>query len=149
MVRYEAVSLLKVLDELERCSYVILQDWKVMVPTLPWGEREVFGSLTKQARTLPNVLIPKMLSDFFAKKNSWLLQLKDFGGGLSQMRPVCYADVHDLHFTSNRPALSRGLWWSLLWDSTSIPFAWVRNCSKWKQSLLILNTYVPYHLRLT
>ena len=29
-----------------------------------------------------------MLSDFFAKKNSWLLQLKDFGGGLSQMRPV-------------------------------------------------------------
>lgn len=148
MVRYEAVSLLEVLDEPERCSFVILQDWKVTVPTLPWGEGEVFGSLTKQVRTLPNVLIPKMLSDFFAKKNSWPLQLKDFWGGLSQMRPVCYADVHDLHCTSNRPALS-SLWWSLLWDSTSIPFAWVRNCSKWKQSLLILNTYVPYLLRFT
>lgn len=61
------------LDEREGHNiYVMLQEWKIIVPSHPGMKGEIFGSLTKKVRTLvTKVLILKMLSAknaYFAKK---------------------------------------------------------------------------------
>lgn len=55
---------------------VRLQEWKNTVSTHPGLKEEIFGFLTKNMRTLPNVFAPKMLSDYFAKKELLITAIK-------------------------------------------------------------------------